>query len=163
MIFVWFGLVCFGLVLVLGPHLWHMEVARLGVKSELQLPAYLTTTAMPDPSHVCDLHQSSRQCQILNPLSEARDWTHDLKVPSQIHFHCAMTGTSTWFFRKILWPLGKIHTQISAIILSAAVTFLKILTHAGTLYLLQLSWLLLICPTSGTKGKRWNGLWWFLN
>ena len=26
------------------------------VKSELQLPAYTTATAMPDPSRVCDLH-----------------------------------------------------------------------------------------------------------
>ena len=30
-------------------------------------------------SHVCDLHHSSQQCQILlNPLSEARDWTRIL-------------------------------------------------------------------------------------
>ena len=28
---------------------------------------------MPDKSHVCDLHQSSWQCQIINPLSRARD------------------------------------------------------------------------------------------
>ena len=28
---------------------WHMEDPRLGVKSELQLPAYATATAMPDP------------------------------------------------------------------------------------------------------------------
>ena len=33
----------------LGLHLWHMEVPRLGVESELQLPAYTTATAMPDP------------------------------------------------------------------------------------------------------------------
>ena len=46
----------------LGPHLRHMEVPRLGVESELQLPAYTTATATPDPSHVCDLHNSSRQC-----------------------------------------------------------------------------------------------------
>ena len=26
----------------IGPHLWHMEVLRLGVKSELQLLAYTT-------------------------------------------------------------------------------------------------------------------------
>ena len=32
-------------------HLWHMEVPRLGVKSELQLPAYTTATAMRDLSH----------------------------------------------------------------------------------------------------------------
>ena len=29
--------------------------------------------AMPDPSRVCDLHNSSQQRRILNPLSEARD------------------------------------------------------------------------------------------
>ena len=29
-----------------------MEVLRLGVESELQLPAYTTATATPDPSHV---------------------------------------------------------------------------------------------------------------
>uniref|UniRef100_A0A8D1VUY0 Myosin light chain 1/3, skeletal muscle isoform n=1 Tax=Sus scrofa TaxID=9823 RepID=A0A8D1VUY0_PIG len=33
---------------------------------------------MPDPSHICNLHHSSGQCQILNPLSEARDQTHNL-------------------------------------------------------------------------------------
>ena len=37
-----------------------------------QIPA----TATPDPSHICDLHHSPRQCQILNPLSKARDRTH---------------------------------------------------------------------------------------
>ena len=32
-----------------GPHLWHMEVPRLGVKSELQLPTYTTVTTTLDP------------------------------------------------------------------------------------------------------------------
>ena len=58
------------------PRLWHMEVPRLGVELELQLPTYATATAMPDPSGVCDLRPSSQQHQILNPLSEARDQTH---------------------------------------------------------------------------------------
>ena len=30
----------------------HMEVPRLGVKSELQLLAYTTATAMPDPTYI---------------------------------------------------------------------------------------------------------------
>ena len=51
-----------------GLHPWHMEVPRLGVECELQLPAYATATAKPDPSHVCNLYHSSQQCQILNPL-----------------------------------------------------------------------------------------------
>ena len=70
-----------------GPHLWHMEVPRLRFESELQLPAYVTTTATPDPSHVCNLHYSSRQRQILNPLTEARDQTCILMGAGQIRFH----------------------------------------------------------------------------
>ena len=42
------------------------------------MPAYTTATATPDPSRVCNLHHSSQQRQILNPLSEARDQTHIL-------------------------------------------------------------------------------------
>ena len=38
-----------------GLHLRHMEVPRLGIKSELQLPAYTTATATRDPSHICNL------------------------------------------------------------------------------------------------------------
>ena len=71
----------------LGPHPQHMEVPRLGVESELQLLAYTTATAMPDPSHICDLHHSSWQRQVLNPLSEAQDQTCILMHASQIHFH----------------------------------------------------------------------------
>ena len=56
-----------------GPHLWHMEVPRLGVELELQLPAYAIATAAGDLSHVCDLHHSSWQCRILTPLHKARD------------------------------------------------------------------------------------------
>ena len=64
--------------------MWHMEVLRLGVESELQLPAYATATATQDSSQVCDLHHSSWQCWILNPLIEARDSTSNLMVHSQI-------------------------------------------------------------------------------
>ena len=60
-----------------------MEVPRLGVKSELQLQAY--TTAMPDPSGVCDLPHVSRQCRILNPLIEASDQTRGLMNTSWVH------------------------------------------------------------------------------
>ena len=43
-----------------------MEVPRLGVELELQLPAYTTATATQDLSHVCNLYHSSWQYQILN-------------------------------------------------------------------------------------------------
>ena len=81
-----------------GPHLRHMKVPRLGVQSELQLPAYARATAMPDPSHVCDLHHSSWQCRIPKPLRKARDWTHNVMVPSWICFCCATMGTPTFTF-----------------------------------------------------------------
>ena len=66
----------------LGPHLLYMEVPRLGVQSELRLLAYATATATPDLSCVRGPHHSSWQCQILNPLREARDQTLILMDPS---------------------------------------------------------------------------------
>ena len=54
-------------------HPRHMEVPRREGESQLHLLAYTTATATPDPSHVYDLHHSSWQRWILNPLSEARD------------------------------------------------------------------------------------------
>ena len=75
---------------ILGPH---MEVPRLGVESELLPPAYARATATPDLGSICNLHHSSWQSRIFNPLSEARDPTCNLMVPSQIRFLCATTGT----------------------------------------------------------------------
>ena len=48
-----------------------MEVPRLRVQSELQLPGYATATAM-------------QQCWILNLLSEATDQTHILMDTNQV-------------------------------------------------------------------------------
>ena len=57
----------FFLSFFLWPHVHRMEVPRLGVESELQLPAYATATAMQDLSCMCNLHHS-----------KARDGTHTL-------------------------------------------------------------------------------------
>ena len=77
----------------LGPHPQHMEVPGLGVESELQLLAYNTAIATPDPSHICDLHHSSWQRWIINPLSEASI----LMDTSRIHFRWATRGTPKSF------------------------------------------------------------------
>ena len=64
-----------------------MEVSRLEVKLELQLLAHAIGIAMQDLSQICDLHRSSWQCWILNPLSKARDGNCILnKDASQIGF-----------------------------------------------------------------------------
>ena len=94
----WLFLFYFILFLFLGSHLWHLEVPKLGVQLELQLPAYTTATEVPDPSCFQDPHLSSQQPWILNPLSGARDRTCNLMVPSRIHFHCAPAGTPRWPF-----------------------------------------------------------------
>ena len=101
----------------LGLHPRNMEVPRLGVESELLLLTYATATASWDPSWVCDLHHSSQQCWILNPLSEARDWTCNLMVPSHIHlplrhdrnsyspcFYWYLSGLGLLWI-KLLWTL----------------------------------------------------------
>ena len=54
-----------------------MEVPRLGVEYELQLPAYATATATPDISRICSLHHGSWQRWIPNSF-RARDWTQVL-------------------------------------------------------------------------------------
>ena len=70
-----------------------MQVPSLGVDKELQLLAYATATAMPNLSYVCDLHHSSWQHQILNPLSETRDQICVLVDTSQVCYCGAITGT----------------------------------------------------------------------
>ena len=70
-----------------GAHQSHVEVPRLGVESELQLPAYARAPAAWDPSHIYNLHHSSWQCQILKPLSKARDRSCILIDPSWVHYH----------------------------------------------------------------------------
>ena len=84
--------VCF---FFLGPHLQHMEVPRLRVKSELQPLAI--ATAMLDPSLVCNLHHSSWQRRIPDPLSQARDQIHILMKTSWIRFRCTTVGTTIPF------------------------------------------------------------------
>ena len=94
---------CFVLFFVfLQPSLWHMEVSRLGVRSELQLPAYTTATTTPGLS--CILCCSSWQHQVLNPLSEARDQTHILRQYIGFLTHWAAMGTLLLSF-LLLWDI----------------------------------------------------------
>ena len=63
------------------------EVLRLGVQSELQLPAYTRATATWDLSCVFDLLLWLMQHWILNPLSKSRDLIHILMDASWVHSH----------------------------------------------------------------------------
>ena len=58
---------------------------------------------MPDQSHVCDLHHSSRQCQMFNPVSGARDRTCVFMDTSQVCFHWATRATPTFYFLWTAW------------------------------------------------------------
>ena len=125
---------------LLGLHLPHVEVPRLGVQSELLLPVYTTATAMPDPSCVCNPHHSSRQRWILDPLIEARDQTRNLIVPSRRPFPWAMTGTPTVF--------SKMHENL---IYSVIYVFACHMLSKGVL---RRYFVYLCCQiTSGTKGS----------
>ena len=86
---------------VLWPHPRHTEFPRLGIQSELWPPAYTTATETWDPSHICDLHHSSRQCQI-----SLTHWARPGIAPATSWFlvgftnHWAMTGTPSLLFSK---------------------------------------------------------------
>jgi len=73
-----------------------MEVVRLGVESELQLPAYTTATAMWDLSGICHLHHSSWQHWVLSQLGEARDGTHTLMDTSWLLNPLSHNGNSKY-------------------------------------------------------------------
>ena len=58
---------------------------------------------------VCNLHYSSRQCWILNPLREAKDRTRVLMDTGQIHFHWFIVGTPVVCllkFQNVVWLSG---------------------------------------------------------
>ena len=93
------GFVCLLLLLLFfRASLRHMEVSRLGVELELQLPACTTARAIRDPSHVCDLHHSSWQCWTLNPRSEASNRTPIMTDTSQVYNLLSQNRTSLIFF-----------------------------------------------------------------
>ena len=71
---------------LLGPHLWPMAVARLGVDLELSLPGYAPARAMPGPSYIANPSPGSWHCWILKALSEAGDRTCILMDSSQNGF-----------------------------------------------------------------------------
>ena len=78
-----------------------MEVPRLGVKSQLQVPAYTTATATWDPSCICDLYHSSWQRWILNPLSKARGQTTFSWISVRFISVASQQQLPNFFF---LWP-----------------------------------------------------------
>ena len=94
-------------------HPLHMEVPRIGVKTELQLPqpqlchrsATATATATGDPSCVCNLLYSSWQRRILNPLSKGRDQT-----------------TSSWIVVRFITIEPQWETPLSTFVLELKVT-----------------------------------------
>ena len=67
---------------------------------ELQLLAYTTATAMPDPSCVRDLYCSSYWHWILNPLNKGRDWTGILMDTSWVNYHWATMGIPSECFEQ---------------------------------------------------------------
>ena len=78
-----------------------MEVPRLGVESELQLPAYATATAT-------QIQATSVTSQLMampdppDPLSEARDQTRILMDTRWIRFCCTTTRTPDYTPFKVL-------------------------------------------------------------
>ena len=102
--FFFFFLVFF---VLLRPHPLHMETPRLGLESELYLPAKATATR--NLSHVCNPHQSSWQCQILNLLSKARHQTRILMDTSQGHEPLSHNRNSLFFFFFLSEPSFRLY------------------------------------------------------
>ena len=93
---------------------------------------------MPDLSHVCNLHHTSQQHWILNPLREARDQIHNLMVPSWMHFCCTTMGTPpSSIFKASNVGLSVSHATIFLVLSLSSLTS----PHSQSLYGI----LLLVC------------------
>ena len=78
--------------------MWHMEVPRLGSNQSCSHQPLPQPQQWQDLSHICNLHHSSQQHQILNPLSEASDQNHILMDTSRVRYCWVTTGTPLWLF-----------------------------------------------------------------
>ena len=83
--FLFFVLFCF-VFLLFRTTLAAYRSSQARGQLELQPLAYATATRIWNLSHVCNLHHSSWQPRILNPLSKTRDQTRVLMDPSQIPY-----------------------------------------------------------------------------
>ena len=98
----------------LGSYPRRMEVPRLGVDSELQLPAYATATATQDLSRVCLVYHSLQQHQILNHWVRPRIEPAFSWIPVRFLTHWATTGTPKRG-KKFFFSCSKIGQQILGI------------------------------------------------
>ena len=89
--------------------------ARLGVESELRLPAYTTATAAWNLSPVCDLYHSSGQHQIFNLLSGVRDQTHILTDISQVLNLLSHKCTFLRLSQTEFEPLSKLYNYLASV------------------------------------------------
>ena len=67
------------------PSIW--KIPGVELELQLQLPVFTKATATRDPSWVCDLHHSSWQHRILNPLNGARNQTQIIMDTSWFPYH----------------------------------------------------------------------------
>ena len=96
--------------------------------------------ARSEPS--LQLHHSSWQHWILIPLSEARDRSYILTDLSQIHFHCATTGTPAFF------PMLMGHTYF---LFSDLFAYFYCPPYIGCLSFCW--WFIKVCPTFWTRNQ----------
>ena len=91
-------LLFFCLFVFLGPHLWHMARGRIRA---IAISLHQRHSSAGSKPHLWTTPHS-QQCWILNPLRKARDWTHNLMVPSWICFCCGTMETPlvTFFILK---------------------------------------------------------------
>ena len=64
-------------------------------------------TATPDPSHLCNLHHSSWQCWILNPLSKAKDWNCILMDTTWVRLHWTRAGNPPFLYYLPSWSITR--------------------------------------------------------
>ena len=130
-----------------------LHQSHSNARSEPCLQPIPQLTAVPD-TH---LHHSSWQCQILNPLSEARDQTCVFMDTSWVHYCWATTGTPNKLFLKTCLPNVWLFVAALQIVLSLSLSLPPSLSlsHSNTACIALSS----LGSSSTTKSKiEWEGV-----
>ena len=95
----------------LGPHLWDLDIPRLGVEFELQLPATATATATPD---TCPTEQGQRSNphphgylgRFISTVPHGNSWTFfyiNFQYYCNMVWNCAFNDIGSFILWIIMW------------------------------------------------------------
>ena len=140
---------CFSFFLFLGPHLQHMEVPRLGVESELYLPAYTTATAIQDLRGMCNYTTAHNNTRSLT------HWVRPEMEPASSWILVRFITTEPWWEPHKVFLCTLFYLILTIVIWRYSITIFIINYILQVRILKELTWVL----PKVTLTSQWARTW----